>query len=150
MDEGVHMNRWLGFLAFCLCVPGLISPVAGVASAEEPALTVELNRMDTNGAACRTYLLFENRAGIGFRELKLDLVMFDPDGVVAKRLAVDGAPLPDGKTSLKVFDVDGLGCEKIGRILLNDVTACAAADGGPADCLGLMTVRSRGTVPLIK
>src|SRR3546814_13298842 len=42
----------------------------------------------------------------------------DRTGVVAKRLAVQAAPLPAGKTSLKVFDVEGHGCEDIGSIPL--------------------------------
>ena len=71
-------------------------------------------------------MVFENATARGFSALKLDLVMFDPGGVIVKRLAVDAAPLPPGKTRLQVFDVGGLPCEEIGRVLLNDVLACEA------------------------
>ena len=116
----------------------------------EKALAIELNKLEPNGEACRAYLVLKNGSARAFESLKLDLVMFDSDGVVAKRLAVQAAPLPSGKTSLKVFDITGHGCGAIGSILLNDVLACepAAEEGG--DCLGLIAASARGPVPFIK
>src|SRR3546814_323177 len=86
----------------------------------------------------------------GFDSLKLDLVMFDRTGVVAKRLAVQAAPLPAGKTSLKVFDVEGHGCEDIGSILLNDIMDCAPAPDAGAGCLAGIAVSARGEVTFVK
>lgn len=127
----------------------------GAASAEpaestsESAVAIELNKLEPNQGACRAYLVVRNRSGRAFDSLKLDLVMFDGDGVVAKRLAVQAAPLPAGKTSLKVFDITGRACAGIGTILLNDVLNCAPA-AGAGDCLGLVTASARGAVPFIK
>ncbi len=123
-------------------------PATAVAADGE--VHVELNKLEPNGAACRAYLVLKNDAGAALETLKLDLVMFDTDGVVARRLAVETAPLPAGKTSLKVFDIDGLACEAVGRVLLNDVMACADASGPRDDCLGLVTPLARGPVAFIK
>jgi hypothetical protein len=123
---------------------------AGAARAEPPAVGVELNKLEAAEGACRAYLVLQNRGSETFTSLKLDLVMFDADGIVARRLAVEGAPLPAGKTSLKVFDVADIGCPKIGRVLLNDVLACAGA-GGPVDnCLARIEPSARGRVPFVK
>src|SRR3546814_20953996 len=80
----------------------------------------------------------------GFDSLKLDLVMFDRSGVVAKRLAVQAAPLPAGKTRLKVFDVEGHGSEDIGSNLLNDVMDSAHAPATGAGCLAGVAGPERG------
>ena len=77
-------------------------------------------------------------------------MMFDADGVVAKRLAVGTAPLPAGKTSLKVFDIEDLLCERVGRVLLNDALACADASGPRDDCLGLVVPVARGAVDFLE
>jgi len=127
----------------------LVGLPAAVAAADGE-VRVELNKLEPNGAACRAYLVLENGTGSAFKTLKLDLVMFDTDGVVAKRLAVETAPLPATKTSLKVFDMDGLACEAVGRVLLNDVMACADASGPRDDCLGLIAPAARGPVEFIK
>lgn len=123
---------------------------ASAQAAEPGALAVELNKLEAQGDACRAYLLLENGTESAFESLKLDLVMFDPDGVVAKRLAVETAPLPPQKTRLKVFDIDGLGCQAVGRVLLNDVMECADGSGARENCLGLISARGRGPIEFIK
>jgi hypothetical protein len=128
----------------------LLTAFATPALAADPSVSVELNKLEPHGGACRAYLVLESHAGTALESLKLDLVMFDGDGVVARRLAVEAAPLPAGKTSLKVFDVAGQPCDGIGRILLNDVLACRDAGGVRKDCLDLVAPSARGSVPFIK
>jgi len=124
--------------------------VSAGARADDGAATVDLNKLESNGAACRAYILLENGTGSAFEALKLDLVMFDADGVAAKRLAVETAPLPAGKTSLQVFDMEGLACEAVGRVLPNDVMTYADASGPREDCLALVTPPARGPMEFVK
>lgn len=126
------------------------------APAEEPAadagakLSMELNKLETQDNACRTYLVFKNETDSSFKTLKLDLVVFGTDGVVAKRLAVEAAPLAADKTSLKVFDIGDVTCDKVGQLLLNDVTACADQDGEIDECIAKLDLKSRGDVDFTK
>ena len=136
-------------IARCALV-ALLVLVCGTADAAEPPVRTELNKLEAADNACRAYLILENSSEIGFQTLKLDLVMFDQDGIIAERLAVDAAPLPVGKTSLKVFDIVGLPCAQIGRMLLNDVVACSDANGPRSDCLALLSSHSRASVAFIK
>ena len=130
--------------------------LAGSAVAEEPdpadtgSIWIELNRLETVGTACQPYLVFENRTDHALTDLRLDLVMFDADGVVADRLAIDAAPLPAGKTSLVVFQVPSMSCEAIGRLLLNTVIACAGGPVTDSACIGLVETDSRLAVPFFK
>lgn len=134
-------------LAAAAAAPAAAEPAP---AASPGAVAIELNKLEPNGEACRAYLVLKNGSARAFQSLKLDLVMFDSDGVVAKRLAVQAAPLPSGKTSLKVFDITGHGCGAIGSILLNDVLACEPAAEAGGDCLGLIAASARGPVPFIK
>ena len=124
-------------------------------SASAP-LAVELNKLeDRDGAGCRVSMVFANRGPVGYDALRLDLVFFGTDGVIAKRLAVDAAPLRPEKTTVKLFDVAGLPCAGIGQILVNDVLACREAgkeEGGEdrGDCIDRLAVSSRASVPLQK
>lgn len=136
--------KYLSTLTFSMTL------LARAAWAEPLGIDIELNKLEPNEGACRAYLMLENQTDSDFETLKLDLVLFDGEGIVAKRLAVETAPLPAGKMSLKVFDVDGLPCERVGRVLLNDLLACADATGARDDCMGLMSLSVRGSVPFIK
>lgn len=137
-------------LACAVAVMLLGTPAAAQPAAGEQ-IAIELNKLEPSGTACRAYLVVKNQSGRAFESLKLDLVMFDGGGVVAKRLAVQAAPLPEGKTSLKVFDIEGHDCAGIGSILLNDVLACEPEAGAAASgCLALVAASARGEVPFIK
>ena len=132
-----------------LCVI-LVAFTAVTALAADSGVSVELNKLEPQDAACRAYFVLENRSPIAFSALKLDLVMFDNDGIVTKRLAAELGPLPLEKTSLKVFDMEDLPCTGLGRLLLNDVTACEDESGPRADCLALLSASTRVPVPFIK
>lgn len=113
-------------------------------------VNVELNKLEQVKNACRAYLVTQNLTDTHFESLVLDVVMFNNDGIVAKRLAVELAPLPADKTRLKVFDITGLRCENIGQLLLNDVLQCRDEQGKRNDCLSLLRVTSRSSdVPFI-
>ena len=133
-------------LAMAFGLPSVAAP----ALAADGTLKVELNKLEPHDGACRAYLVLENGTANAYSTLKLDLVMFDTDGVVARRLAVETAPLPSAKTRLKVFDMKGLECGGVGRVLLNAVMSCADASGEIADCQALVSTSSRGTVSFIK
>lgn len=144
-----------GRAVFLSAAIGLWSAAPAAAEAEqaarsEPGVRIELNKLEATGNACRAYLLLENRSALSFESLKLDLVLFDREGVVAKRLAVETAPLPEEKTSLKVFDIAQLPCDAISRVLLNKLTACNDGQTARGDCLGLVSTASRDRVPFIK
>lgn len=127
----------------------LLALCANLALAQAEGIDVELNKLKQQDNACRAYLVTQNLTETDFDSLQLDVVMFDDDGIVAKRLVVEIAPLPQGKTSLKAFDIDGLPCDKIGQLLLNDVVQCRDTDGPHENCLSLVHVSSRADVSFI-
>lgn len=127
-----------------------VPPARAAGAADKAGVLLEPNKLEPNGKACRAYIVRTNATKTDFGSLKLDLVMFDADGVVARRVAMQGAPLVSGKTSLKVFDIDGVACDRIGRVLLNDVMDCGDSSGSREDCIGQIRTSSRTAAPLIK
>ncbi|MDN3516669.1 Tat pathway signal sequence domain protein [Aquisalimonas lutea] len=128
----------------------LLTGLPAVVAAEDGAISVELNKLESQGDACRAYLVMENGTGEAFESLRLDLVMFDDNGIIAKRLAVETAPLAAGRTQVKVFGIGDVACGDIGRVLLNGVLACADAGGERDDCMGRLTTASKTDVPFIQ
>ena len=112
-------------------------------SAQEGVLKLELNRLQPQTEACRTYLLFANELDVGFNSLVLDLVFFNDEGIIARRSLVDAAPLPAAKTVVKIFDVAEVDCAKLGKVLLNAVQACETDGPAIEDCLSVVTLSSR-------
>jgi hypothetical protein len=125
----------------CLLIGSGVSPSAAQA---QDTLGIELNRLEDQGGACRAYLVLENKTGAAFDTLTLDLVLFDPQGTVTKRVAIEAAPLPADKTRVKIVDIQGIGCGSIGRVLFNGVLACkSGAYSGEAECAAAIEPRSR-------
>ncbi len=145
-----HNHARLG-LAWGLVAMLVVIGVTGAANAAEKGrIGVELNKLEAVGESCRAYLVLANGTGSVFKSLKLDLVMFDPDGIVQRRVAVEAAPLTAGKTTLKVFDIAKMSCASVGKVLLNSVMSCETAAGPMDDCLANVSVSSRTKQPLIK
>lgn len=137
-------------LAAFMAVAGIAGIAMSPAQAQEAGIGIELNKLEEQQNACRVYMLFENPGQTEFSEFQLDLVLFDTNGVIARRLSLDAAPLRAEKSSVKLFDIDGLACPKIGRILLNDMLACADASGKRTDCLKLIKPASRVDAKFVK
>ncbi len=117
--------------------------LAGGPSLAATPVTIELNKLESVENACRAYLVFRNTTQSSFSAFRLDLVLFGKDGVISRRLAVEAAPLAPGRTSVKLFDIQGVGCGDIGQVLLNDVVACKDASGDRTDCIGIVDLVSK-------
>ena len=119
-------------------------------AADAPALSVELNKLETYDKGCRAYVVINTAGESAFQSVKLDLVLFQPDGIIARRFAVDLAPLKGNKKTVKLFDMEGIACDKIASVLVNDVMDCKIDSGPVADCLTKMTLSSVAGAPLNK
>ena len=128
---------------------GNTTPPASTRSAGNE-VGVQLNKLESLANGCRAYVVVSNNTSTEFRTLKLDLVMFRPDGIIARRFAVDLAPLRKAKRSVKLFDLDNVKCDEVGSFLVNDVMECRDVDGAEDDCLGRLNVTSLTDAKLTK
>lgn len=128
-----------------------LSGLPAFAQDSGPGLSVELNKLEAQGSGCRAYLVVKNDGSTEYQSFKLDLVLFQKDGVIGRRFAMDLAPLKPEKRTVKLFDLDNIGCGDIGSFLINDVMECKAAGGASAEnCLARLSVKSLTDVELTK
>lgn len=122
------------------------------ARAEPPKIALELNKLEQTEKGCRVYMVTTNGTETAYPTYQLDLVLFQPDGVIAKRIGMDIGPIKAAKRSLKLFDLDGLPCDRIGSLLVNEVLECKAegATPTPAECLAGLTLSALGAVKIAK
>ncbi len=153
-----YVPSFSGRLAAVVCalaVAMIMQPRVGQADpATQPAsgnqVTLELNKLEPQDKSCRAYLVVNNEGQTVYQAFKLDLVMFQPDGVIGKRFALDLAPIKAGKKTVKLFDLDGVACDKVGNFLVNDIMDCKADDKAADDCLSRLALSSLGQVKISK
>jgi len=120
-------------------------PPAGDAS-----VSLELNKLEASEKGCRAYVVVSNPTSTTYDAYKLDLVMFQSDGVIGRRFALDLAPLRPSKRTVKLFELDNTSCDNIGSFLVNDVLECRASSGPVTDCLAGLKVSSLTKVGISK
>lgn len=137
-------------LAAALCAALALSavPAAAQDDAAAPGLGVELNKLEGIEGGCRAYFLFRNAMARSLSGFTLSLAVLDPEGVIDRLLTVDAAPLPARRTTLKIFEFEGLACEGVGEVLMHEIPACAAEDGEALDCYAAVALSSRAAAPL--
>jgi hypothetical protein len=128
----------------------LLVAMPPLAYAQGDGMHIELNRLEERGAGCRVHLVLENASPQAYTSYRLDLVIFGTNGVIARRLALESAPLRARKTMVKEFELTDFSCKQIGRILLNDISRCTSAVGDMDDCISTTRVSSRGSVEFLK
>lgn len=113
-------------------------------------ISVELNKLEKSEKGCRAYVVVTNPTQTSYDAFKLDLVLFQTDGIIGRRFALDLAPVRPDKSTVKLFDLDGTDCETIGKFLVNDVMECRASGSPVTDCLARLKVKSLTKVEIAK
>ena len=118
------------------------------AFAADEKVLVELNSIESADNRCRLNFVVQNNSRVAIESMKLDLVGFDTDGGILRRLITEMGPVRAAKTVVRAFVVD-IECHQLGAVLVNDVTTCTPGD--PAACLDGLGLSSRvKTVRLYK
>ena len=142
-------SRPSGVLSAGACALAVL--FGGNAGAAEPALQIELNKVEDNSGSCVASFVVRNELGQTLDRFSLDLYVFDRDDVIARQVLLDLAPLRDDKTTVAKFALFQGACESIGKVLLNNIPSCRSeADGANLDCLSALAVSSRSRIPLVK
>jgi hypothetical protein len=110
------------------------------AFAADENVLVELNSVESADNRCRLNFVVQNKSRDAIESMKLDLVGFDTDGGILRRLITEMGPVRAAKTVVRAFIVDSDG-HQLGAVLVNDVTACAP--GEPGACLDGLGLSSR-------
>ena len=118
---------------------------AAPALAQGPALMLDLNRVDQVDGACRLTFVAQNDLGADLAALSVETVLIDTTGRVDRLTLFDFGALPDGVPRVRQFDIPGLACEALARVLINGVAQCSAGEA----CAGALGLTSRTDVEVI-
>ncbi|HVY21116.1 MAG TPA: hypothetical protein VHA70_13695 [Bauldia sp.] len=126
-----------------LAVLALAAAVPATA-AEQGKIAVEFNDLQPAESGCRAVFVLNNGLAQPLGKLALRVVAFDKDEHATLFLSLDVGALPVGKTRVLRFDLgDGVACDSIGKLVLDDVTACEGGNLDPASCLAAIALSSR-------
>lgn len=128
----------------------LIGAFAGTVRGDDASLLVELNKLEPQGTGCRAYIVVTNNQSQAYPVFKLDLIQFQPDGLIGRRFAIDLGPIKPQKRLVKLFDMENTPCDQIGSFLINDVVDCQVEQQPKPDCLALIKPSSLAKAQLTK
>lgn len=137
-------------LTNAVAVAGLSALTAVPAFAQDaPEFSLELNNAaDTTAGGCRLTYVATNKTGQELGQTAYEVAVFNAGGVVSRILVLEFGALTVDKTKVVQFDLADQTCGDISRIIVNDVAACALADGsGEGDfCLSGLVTASRSSI----
>lgn len=124
---------------------------AGTASAQEATppssvLKLDLNAVEPSDGGCRMTFVVENTLGKEITKAAYEIALFDKEGRVSRLMVLDFQALPTGKTKVKQFDLKGTDCANVGRVLINDATACEGDGIEPAACIRQLETSAKSGV----
>ncbi|GAB5446157.1 MAG: hypothetical protein Gyms2KO_10300 [Gymnodinialimonas sp.] len=116
----------------------------GAAAQEAPAsLIVELNRIVPLEGACRLTFMAQNNMDADVDQIVFETVLFTHDGHVERLTLFDMGALPASRPRVREFDMPGLACDDLGRVLFNGVDACTGEGLDSTVCADALTPISR-------
>jgi hypothetical protein len=120
---------------------------AATAEGEPGKIAVEFNDLQQAEGGCRAVFVLNNGLDKPLTKLALRVVAFDKKQHATLFLSLDVGALAVGKTRILRFDVgEGVACDTIGRLVLDDVTSCEGEGANPATCLAAVSLTSKAGV----
>jgi hypothetical protein len=114
--------------------------IAATPAAAPASLALELNALQPAESGCRVTFLATNELGGALEQASVEMALFDREGTIDRIVTLDFKALSPGKTKVLQFQLAGLDCDNLGRVLVNDITSCTGQDLASDACLqGLVT-----------
>ena len=136
-----------GLFAAASCVPAFAQDAS---AAPAPAvaihkLNVELNALAPSQKGCMMTFVAENDMATPINKISFELAFFNDKNAVDRVTVLDFRDLPLGKKRVRQFDMPGVKCETVSRIIINDTPVCDGPAAG--ECKAALTTRSQTPVP---
>ncbi|WP_193336111.1 hypothetical protein [Devosia beringensis] len=120
-----------------------LQPALAQESVPKAGLALELNALQPADAGCRVTFLATNSLPGQLDRTAVEIAFFLQDGGIDRIVTLDFKALSPGKTKVLQFELAGLACPDLGRLLINDITACEGTGIVPATCLDNLVTTSR-------
>lgn len=127
---------------------GLSPLLALPAHAQQPDahLALDLNALQPSQNGCRLTFVVANNLTTPIDRTAFEMALFNRQGVVDRLSVLDFKGLPAGKTKVSRFDLSGVQCDAISRVLINDATACEGAGTAADACISSLRTTSKSGI----
>jgi hypothetical protein len=119
------------------------APASSAASAQK--LNVELNALTPSQKGCMMTFVAENDLQTDIGKISFELAFFNEKSTVDRVTVLDFRDLPVGKKRVRQFDMPGIKCESVSRIIINDTPVCDGPVAG--ECKKALQTKSQISVP---
>lgn len=110
---------------------GAVFAMAAVpALAQDGSLTIQLNKVEDNGANCRMTYVINNGTGQQVTTASYEMAVYGKDEAVMKLIVLDFGALVSGNTQVVQFDLPDTGCKDVTRISVNTPAVACQLDSG--------------------
>ncbi|WP_420003850.1 hypothetical protein [Arenibacterium sp. LLYu02] len=110
---------------------------------------IELNALTEGEGGCRLSFLAQNASGQEISEAIYETVLFDRMGGVMLLTLFDFRDLPLDRPRVRQFDLGGVACAALGRVLINGASRCVVEGQDSAACTEGLTLSSRTDVEVL-
>lgn len=134
-----------GMFMIASCLPAFAEDAAPAQAPAPQKLDVELNALAPSQKGCMMTFVAENDLATPITKISFELAFFNDKNAVDRVTVLDFRDLPVGKKRVRQFDMPGVKCESVSRIIINDTPVCDGPAAGA--CKAALTTRSQLAVP---
>jgi hypothetical protein len=127
-------------LVFCL---GL-----GLSPAVAETLSIRLDQANSGADQCQLVFVLENGLVTEFESLQAEVVFLSAESRVLRLSLLDFQSLPAKGVRVRSFNLAGLDCGDVGRVLFNAMGPCAPLDARA--CTAALEVHSATAIEVLK
>ncbi|MBN9242796.1 MAG: hypothetical protein J0I98_08380 [Mesorhizobium sp.] len=129
----------------------MVAALCPDAAAEEagkaaPALSLDLNDAQPSDKGCRLTFVVTNELGADLSRAGFEIALFNEAGVVDRLTVLEFQNLPAGKTKVTRFDLAGVDCTRVSRVLVNSATECTGSAIDPTACMRALKTSARAGI----
>ncbi|ENN89840.1 hypothetical protein RHSP_80645 [Rhizobium freirei PRF 81] len=126
-------------------VPAFAEDASAAPATAAHKLNVELNALAPSQKGCMMTFVAENEMATPINKISFELAFFNDKNAVDRVTVLDFRDLPLGKKRVRQFDMPGVKCEAVSRIIINDTPVCDGPAAG--ECKAALATRSQTSVP---
>lgn len=112
-------------------------------------IDLELNTLSDTDTACRLTFVATNKTNATIDQAVFETVVFDNSGSVFTLSLFDFRDLPQGRPRVRQFDVPGISCSSVGRVLINGANTCTSDGADSTLCSSALSLSSKIAVELL-
>ncbi len=124
-------------------------PFAPIYAQESEEIRLELNKVESSGTNCVLTFLATSTMPADIEKLAYEFVIFDKDLRVDRMTVFDFRQLKKGKYRVRQFQLPDTKCGKLGRILINDSSACDGTGLTLPECFDKLTISNKTSIEFL-